>query len=149
MTDCQLVMRVAKCPLQPPSGIRDLCGYCLLKGSLFMTIEKEYFTQERREANMQVVVKALGEVKELDFNSIVFAFADIIQSSFLNGLTIGKSKEEREEINKHVIELNNKVIDTFNASSQNMMYDMVVLSNLIMEGVENAVQRALADSKEA
>lgn len=112
-----------------------------------MSIEKEYFTKERREANMQLVINQLSEIKELDFNSIVFTFADIIQSSFLNGLLIGKSKEEREQINKEIVDINNALIDTLNTSSTNMMHDMVVLCNLIMDGVENAMQRALEDSK--
>jgi len=106
-----------------------------------------FFTKERREANMQLVVDQLQELTQLDFNSLVFTFADIIQSSFLNGLLIGKSKVERDEAHEKIVVLRNLVIDNFNSNSENMMHDMVVLTDLIMDGVENATQRALEDSK--
>jgi hypothetical protein len=112
-----------------------------------MMEDKTFFTKERREANMQLVIEQLNNVKELDFNSLVFAFADIIQSSFLNGLLMGKSKEEREEINAKIINMNNAVIDTLNENSENMMHDMIVLSNLMMDAVENAMQQAMEDSQ--
>lgn len=108
---------------------------------------QEFFTAERREANMKIVIEKLNEVKELDFNSMIFTFADIIQSSFVNALHTGKSKEERDETNERIINLNNRVIDALQENSDNMMEDMVVLSNLMMDAVENAMQNALADSK--
>jgi uncharacterized protein YejL (UPF0352 family) len=100
------------------------------------------FTNEKRQQNMARVVGALKTV-DLDFNSIVFTFADIIQSTFLAGLMENLSPEERETMNETIIQLNHQVIDVLNKSNQPLMIDMVVMSNLIMDAVENAVQAAI------
>jgi hypothetical protein len=101
-----------------------------------------HFTNEKRQQNMEKVIGALKTV-ELDFNSIVFTFADIIQSTFLSGLMENLSPSERETMNDTIIQLNHKVIDVLNQGNQPLMIDMVVMSNLIMDAVENAVQAAI------
>jgi hypothetical protein len=99
------------------------------------------FTNEKRQENMKKVIGALKTV-ELDFNSIVFTFADIIQSTFLAGLLENLSPIEREAMHEKIIQLNHQIIDVLNQDS-NLMIDMVVMSNLIMDAVENAVQSAI------
>ncbi len=85
----------------------------------------------------------------MDFNSIVFTFADIIHTSFPQGLHIGKSKEEREVSEARIIKLNHALVDVLNAENNDMRYDMVVLAGLLMDAVENATQHAMQDSTTA
>lgn len=107
---------------------------------------KQYFNRERRKENMEKVVSQLQQVRGLDFNSLVFTFADIIHNSFLEGILLEQSKEERKETNEKILALHNALIDTLNQNSNNLMMDMIVLSNLLMDAVETATQRALEDS---
>ena len=110
-------------------------------------MEKVYFTMERRRANMERIVSQIQDVRDLDFNSLIFAFLDIIHSSFLAGLFAGKSKEEREQLEQQMQELNNRLVDVLNENSTNLACDMIVLCNLMMDAIENAMQLALKDAE--
>lgn len=110
--------------------------------------EKVYFTPDRRKANTKLVIDQLSAIDNLDFNSIMFTFADIIHTTFLNSLLIGKTQEQRDEAENGIIELNHKIIDVLNDNSNDMRYDMIVLANLIMDAVEMATQEALKDIPE-
>lgn len=105
--------------------------------------EQLFFTTERRAANTNMVLQELKNIDKMDFNSMVFTFADIIHTSFLQGLHVGKSQEEREASEERIIQLNHALIDVLNAENNDMRYDMVVLAGLLMDAVENATQLAM------
>lgn len=102
----------------------------------------EFYTNERRQENMETVLKAL-EQTELDFNSLIFTFADIIHSMFLNAALSGQEESERETTKTEIADLINRVVDELNEKGQPQIYDMIALSNLLMDAIEMATQTAL------
>ena len=106
----------------------------------------EYFSKERRKENAKQIMKALDSL-QLDFNSLVFAFTDIIQSTFINGACIAATPQEREEFFKNTTDLVNKLAATLSENKANHLIDIVALTNLIMDAVEMATQAALKDAE--
>lgn len=107
--------------------------------------EEMYFTPDRRAANMEVVINKMQEIDNLTFDNIIFTFADMIHTTFLKSLTVGKPKEQREEITKVLTGMNNELTDVLNENQQLLAYDVVVLSHLLMDAIEMAVNEGLKE----
>lgn len=104
----------------------------------------DYFSPERRKQNSTQVMKALDSL-QLDFNSLVFAFTDIIQATFINGACIAATPAERKQFFQDSADLAQKLADVLNENKANQLIDIVALTNLIMSAVEMGTQAALAD----
>lgn len=107
----------------------------------------EYFNDQKRQANIEELMRLLKDSETLTFNEVVFAFADLVQSTFMSAMFVGKTKEEREAIGDQITNLSHSLIDVLNTNSPNMMVDMIVFANLIMDAVENAEQARIAEQQ--
>lgn len=104
----------------------------------------EPFTMFTNDIRKQNVEKLFGQLEgtDLDFNSVIFAFADVIQSTFLNSMMNGKSDEEQEEMNQQISDSLNDVIRLLEEQENVQAVDMVVLCNLMMDAAEGAASLA-------
>lgn len=102
-----------------------------------MTQEADFISREERQANMNAVLSKL-DPKEMDFNKLMFTLADIMQSSFMNGIYVGKEQEEREALTAEITDLNNKMVEVLNTEHKPLIIDVIVLTNLLMDSIANA-----------
>lgn len=114
-----------------------------------MTEQELVYNKKLREQNALAISEKMQEIEGMDFNDTVHSFADIIHSTFMNSLFVGKSIEERKKIQETIVTLHNDIVDVLQRTSSNSMYDVIVLSSLIMSAVENAAQLAKEDSIKA
>lgn len=110
----------------------------------------EYFTKEKREEITSIILGALEkapETKQLDFNQLVFGFLDIIHSTFLNVMFTGLSPTEREELTNKLKYIHRNVVRALEENDSNLAIDVVVMTSLLMDAVEYAVQEAIKDAQ--
>lgn len=105
-----------------------------------------YYTEEVRTENVRKLFTQLANL-DMDFNSMVFAFADTIQSTFLNAAMGELSEEEQAGLNIEITELINKVITVLEGGSKSSAVDMIVMCNLMMDAAEGATMTALGDDE--
>lgn len=109
-----------------------------------MTLDKdlaELLDRKQRQQNMNDILNALNP-SQIEFNTMILGFTDIIQSVFYNYLSSQcKSNQDKNEMDKRINATVNEIMDVLNKRSLSNPEDMVILSTIMIEAIAKALVR--------
>jgi hypothetical protein len=102
---------------------------------------KELLSRKQRQKNVNDILKRL-DPNVHNYNTILLAFADIIQSSFYKYSEAQcKTEGQRRALHQRCNETINEIIQVLNKSGLSNAEDMIVLSTVMIEAINRAMIR--------